>query len=70
MKKYFTILSILIAGFTNFTYGSYLSANLTISASLNGAQETPAVTTNAFGAASFVLNASRYALYPRNIQRT
>ncbi|HYV93561.1 MAG TPA: hypothetical protein VE978_17435 [Chitinophagales bacterium] len=58
MKKVFTItlVSMLIAltGFAN-----HLSGNLTMSAKLDGAQEVPAVVTNAIGVASFVLNATR-----------
>ena len=38
---------------------SHLKDNLLISAKLNGAQEVPAVTTNALGVGSFMINATR-----------
>jgi len=44
------------------SFASNLSSNLTFSAKLTGDQEVPAVTTNAVGVASFVLNASRDTL--------
>src|SRR4051812_14066040 len=56
MKK--ITLLILFAVISVATYAQQFSANLLFTAHLTGAQETPAVQTEAEGVASFILNAS------------
>ncbi|MEO5674710.1 MAG: CHRD domain-containing protein [Chitinophagales bacterium] len=58
MKKFFTILSLLIVVYGSASRGAHLSGNLTMSASLTGDQEAPPVVTAAMGYSSFVLNAA------------
>ncbi|MCY7411399.1 MAG: CHRD domain-containing protein, partial [Chitinophagales bacterium] len=61
MKKLFTYSLILLASF-QIAKADHLSGNLTLSAKLDGAQETPSVVTNALGVSSFVLNSTRDTL--------
>lgn len=61
LKK--AVLSLALAfGFTSMASAAHLSNRLTFSARMNGAQEVPAVTTNAAGVASLVLNPTRDTL--------
>lgn len=61
LKNAILTLSILI-GLSQFANAAHLGSKLTFSARMNGAQEVPAVTTNAAGVASMILNGDRDSL--------
>jgi hypothetical protein len=62
MKKITTLLLALVAIATQAT-SAHLTETLLLSAKMDGAQEVPAVTTNAKGIASLVLNATRDTIF-------
>ncbi|MBU2018163.1 MAG: CHRD domain-containing protein [Bacteroidetes bacterium] len=60
IKSLFTL--VVSIGFTTIASAAHLGSKLMFSARMNGAQEVPAVTTQAAGVASFVLNGERDSL--------